>query len=115
MRHRQRHAFPSLSAEVLDMPETYTLDMVLYEGWAELKEKRSQLDAAIGQWAADMPEAYPQLTMRYGNSKGVQREHAAWMAITHFFNHQTHHRGQATTLVTQAGGLVGVTDLIALV
>jgi uncharacterized damage-inducible protein DinB len=107
--------FPSLGAEVLDMPEAYTLGMVLFEDWEELKAKRMQLDAAIEQWTADMPEAYTQLTMRYGNSEGVQREHAAWMAITHFFNHQTHHRGQATTLLTQAGGAVGVTDLIALV
>lgn len=107
--------FASLGPDVLDMPEVFTLDMVLFEGWAELKAKRVQLDAAIEQWAADMPDAYPRLTMRYGNTKGVQREHAAWMAITHFFNHQTHHRGQASTLVTQAGGTVGVTDLIALV
>jgi uncharacterized damage-inducible protein DinB len=106
--------FPSLHAGVLDMPEAYTLDMVLFEDWGGLKAKRAQLDAAIEQWTADMPEAYPQLTMRYDNSKGVQREHAVWMAVTHFFNHQTHHRGQATTLLTQAGGSVGVTDLIAL-
>lgn len=107
--------FPSLSAEVMDMPQAYTLDMVLFDDWVDLKGKRAQLDAAIEQWTVDMPETYPQFIMRYGNSKGVQREHAAWMAITHFFNHQTHHRGQATTLLTQAGGAVGVTDLIALV
>ncbi|MGH8820216.1 MAG: DinB family protein, partial [Rhodoferax sp.] len=29
--------------------------------------------------------------------------------------HQTHHRGQVTTLLIQAGVDVGVTDLIALV
>ncbi|WP_411878842.1 DinB family protein [Polaromonas sp. YR568] len=107
-------AFASLGPDVLDMPEAYTLDMVLFQDWAGLKAKRAQLDAAIEQWVADMPDAYPQLTMRYANSKGVQREHAAWKAITHFFNHQTHHRGQASTLITQAGGTVGVTDLIAL-
>lgn len=107
--------FASLGSDVLDMPEAYTLDMVLFEDWADLKAKREQLDAAIEQWVADMPDAYPQFTMRYANSKGVQREHAAWKGITHFFNHQTHHRGQAGTLVTQAGGTVGVTDLIALV
>ena len=107
--------FPSLGADVLDMPEAYTLDMVLFEDWPGLKAKRAQLDAAIEAWAADMPESYPQLTMRYSNSKGVQRAHPAWQALTHFFNHQTHHRGQATTLLTQAGGEVGLTDLIALV
>jgi uncharacterized damage-inducible protein DinB len=33
--------------------------------------------------------------------------------LLHFFNHQTHHRGQATTLLFQQGEDVGVTDLIA--
>jgi uncharacterized damage-inducible protein DinB len=33
----------------------------------------------------------------------------------HFFNHQTHHRGQVTTLLTQAGQDVGDTDLLALI
>jgi uncharacterized damage-inducible protein DinB len=34
--------------------------------------------------------------------------------VTHFFNHQTHHRGQITTLLTQLGLDPGVTDLMAL-
>ncbi|WP_260618843.1 DinB family protein [Pseudoxanthomonas mexicana] len=34
--------------------------------------------------------------------------------LTHLFNHQTHHRGQVTTLLSQAGVDVGVTDLLAL-
>jgi uncharacterized damage-inducible protein DinB len=32
--------------------------------------------------------------------------------LTHLFNHQTHHRGQVTTLVKQLGRDPGVTDLI---
>jgi uncharacterized damage-inducible protein DinB len=35
--------------------------------------------------------------------------------VTHFFNHQTHHRGQASTLMHQLGVDVGVTDLLALI
>ena len=35
--------------------------------------------------------------------------------VMHFFNHQTHHRGQATTLLSQAGADVGVTDLLTLI
>tara|TARA_R100001509_G_scaffold162606_1_gene134667 strand:+ start:3392 stop:3532 length:141 start_codon:yes stop_codon:yes gene_type:complete len=34
--------------------------------------------------------------------------------LLHFFNHQTHHRGQVSTLLAQAGIAVGVTDLLAL-
>jgi uncharacterized damage-inducible protein DinB len=35
------------------------------------------------------------------------------MALTHCFNHQTHHRGQVTTLLSQFQIDPGVTDLIA--
>ena len=35
----------------------------------------------------------------------------AWLAATHMFNHATHHRGQLTTLMKQAGVDPGVTDL----
>ena len=40
------------------------------------------------------------------------RSYPFWVAATHFFNHQTHHRGQLTTLLMQAGVDPGVTDLI---
>jgi len=35
--------------------------------------------------------------------------------MLHFFNHQTHHRGQATILLSQQGLDIGVTDLLALI
>jgi uncharacterized damage-inducible protein DinB len=31
--------------------------------------------------------------------------------VTQMFNHQTHHRGQATTLLTQLGADPGTTDI----
>ena len=74
---------------------------------------RARLDAAIEAWLAPLPADFPQRSMRYINTKGVQRVHPMWQALTHFFNHQTHHRGQVTTLLMQAGVDVGVTDLIA--
>ena len=106
--------FAALHAGVLDMPATCRLDDVLYADWEPLAAKRAQLDAAIVDWVATMPADFPGSTMRYSNTKGVAREHPAWQAITHFFNHQTHHRGQVTALLMQAGVDVGVTDLIAL-
>ena len=105
----------SLNATVLDLPAGSRLDTVLFGDWLALRDKREQLDVAIEAWVAEMPEGYPHFAMRYSNSKGIQREHPAWQAMTHFFNHQTHHRGQATTLLMQAGVDPGVTDLIALV
>ena len=52
--------------------------------------------------------------LAYKNFRGDAFEHPLWCAVTHFFNHQTHHRGQLTTLLSQQGLDPGVTDLIAL-
>lgn len=35
----------------------------------------------------------------------------SWLLVSHMFNHQTHHRGQLSTLLTQAGFDIGTTDL----
>ncbi|AEG92443.1 DinB family protein [Ramlibacter tataouinensis] len=113
--HDHRTDIASLDESVLELPATYTLDQVLYEDWAALRAKRAQLDAAIEVWLGDLPAGATQWTMRYHNLKGMAREHPAWQAMTHFFNHQTHHRGQVTTLLMQAGVDPGVTDAIALV
>jgi uncharacterized damage-inducible protein DinB len=107
--------FTALPAALLHMPEgaDYTSD--LHPDWQDLRRTREALDAAVDAWLAEMPPEFPASTMRYTNTKGVQRAHPMWQALTHLFNHQTHHRGQVTTLLMQAGVDVGVTDLIALV
>jgi uncharacterized damage-inducible protein DinB len=107
-------AFASLGGELLVVPEGATNATVLHADWGELCAVRDGLDAAIEQWTADMPADFPLRTMRYSNTKGVHREHPMWKALTHFFNHQTHHRGQVTTLLAQAGVDPGTTDLISL-
>lgn len=108
-------SFAALGGGVLDLPEGCGLDTELFADWARVTAKRLALDVAIENWMADMPEDFPCMVMRYGNSKGTERAHPVWQAMTHFFNHQTHHRGQVTTLISQAGGDIGITDLIALV
>jgi uncharacterized damage-inducible protein DinB len=105
----------SLGDDVLDMPPGTPLNCVLFGDWTEMRVKRLQLDTAIDQWTVDMPDGFPGAIMRYANSAGVLRQHPAWQALTHFFNHQTHHRGQVTALLAQAGVDPGQTDLIALV
>ena len=111
---RQGLNFEALPAHLLAMPEgaDYTSD--LHPDWEDLKNNRDKLDEAIEQWLAEMPLEFLTSTLSYTNTKSVARAHPAWQALTHFFNHQTHHRGQVTTLLTQAGVDVGVTDLVAL-
>jgi len=108
-------AFTNLGAGVLELPPGAAQGRLGYADWAALRAKREQLDIAIEGWAHEMAPGFPLLTMRYANTKGVRREHPMWQALTHFFNHQAHHRGQVTALLAQAGIDPGVTDLIALV
>ena len=109
-------AFPALAAPgLLDLPADAAHGTVIHEDWTQLRTARDALDAAIEAWVRDMPADFLTRTMHYNNTKGVAREHPSWQALTHFFNHQTHHRGQVTTLLSQAGVDMGMTDLIALV
>lgn len=105
-------AFP---AGLLELPPGAVYGTVLHAEWGALRAQRELLDAAIERWLSAAPADYPLRIMRYSNVKGVQRAHPTWMALSHFFNHQTHHRGQVTALLMQAGIDPGPTDLIALV
>jgi uncharacterized damage-inducible protein DinB len=111
----QDSVFVALPAALLAMPEGADYSSDLHPDWQDLRQTRDALDAAVELWLADMSPDFLLSTMHYANTKGVQRAHPAWQAMTHFFNHQTHHRGQVTTLLAQAGVDMGVTDLIALV
>lgn len=108
-------SFTALSPALLAVPagSDYTSDV--HPDWQDLKHTREAVDDAIALWLADMPPGFLLSTLSYANTKGVQRAHPAWQALTHFFNHQTHHRAQVGTLLTQAGVDIGVTDLVALI
>jgi uncharacterized damage-inducible protein DinB len=111
----QETRFAALPTAALALPEGSDYSSDLHPDWQDLRQTRAALDEVIERWLAEMTPDFLTRTMTYANTKGVQRAHPAWQAMTHFFNHQTHHRGQATTLLMQAGVDVGVTDLIALV
>ena len=110
----QQTSFAALSAAALALPEGSDYTSELYPDWQDLRQTRVALDDVIERWLSEMTPDFLTRTMHYANTKGVQRAHPAWQAMTHFFNHQTHHRGQVTTLLAQAGVDVGVTDVVAL-
>lgn len=92
----------------------YSLDQPLHAQLAELRIARTQVDEVILALTAEATDqAYGQM-LAYANRAGQAFADPFGFVMQHFFNHQTHHRGQATTLLSQAGIDVGVTDLIAL-
>ncbi|WP_306394028.1 DinB family protein [Telluria beijingensis] len=77
-----------------------------------LREHRMRLDAIIEALAAEISDTDLAQPVSYRNSRGEFRKNFGSLLL-HFFNHQTHHRGQASTLLSQSGVDIGVTDLVA--
>jgi uncharacterized damage-inducible protein DinB len=111
-------SLPSLSSikgEVSSFPKPTTLTELVAESLPGLAELRARIDAVIVQLAQLLSEQQLASTVRYSNTAGQHQAKNLGLLLQHLFNHQTHHRGQATTLLFQAGVDVGVTDLNALI
>jgi uncharacterized damage-inducible protein DinB len=94
-----------------------SLDQELYADFATLRREREKTDAMIEAWTASneiTPELLAREMMYEAMSAPGRYRVPMWIAVTHFFNHQAHHRGQITTLLSQLGRDPGVTDLMAL-
>ena len=88
------------------------LSQVLYEDFEELKEQRSAMDERFQSWVATLTDDSLQREITYKTSAGSEQRNLLWHSLLHCLNHQTHHRGQITTLLTQLNVDVGDTDLI---
>jgi uncharacterized damage-inducible protein DinB len=80
---------------------TPPLNTVLYDEFEDLRSARVQEDDRIEGFFEGTGLEFLTNRLRYVNSKGVQREDDAAMAAAHFFNHQTHHRGQVHVMLAQ--------------
>jgi uncharacterized damage-inducible protein DinB len=85
---------------------TYTdLEAIPCDDLPTLRQAREAEDARIASWVKGLDEAALAGTFTYRTivkPTGVTQPLAP--ALAHFFNHQTHHRGQAHCLLTEAGG-----------
>jgi uncharacterized damage-inducible protein DinB len=90
-----------------------SLDQELYSDFGELASERAATDGIICDWVDSLTDGELAFDMEYTTIANPQpRRHPMWIGVAHFFNHQTHHRGQVTTLLFQSGIDPGVTDLI---
>ncbi|PKG37293.1 DinB family protein [Psychromonas sp. Urea-02u-13] len=94
----------------LAMPES--LDAFLANNFIELKDRRVLLDETLLELTSLLTDEELLQPIRYLNSKGVTANKTLFNLLMHVFNHQTHHRGQITTLLSQSGIDVGITDLV---
>lgn len=102
-------------AEVTRVPNPVSLDALLFDNLASLRERREWLDDQIINWVSVLNEHDRDTVLHYESMKGIPADKRLFSLIMHFFNHQTHHRGQASVLLSQAGLDIGLTDLLALI
>jgi uncharacterized damage-inducible protein DinB len=89
------------------------LDAILFDRFAELRAARRAEDARITAWIESLCDADIAGSLRYRtvvNPRTIEQPLAP--ALDHFFNHQTHHRGQAHCLLTMMTGDAPSFDLI---
>jgi uncharacterized damage-inducible protein DinB len=88
------------------------LNDLLYTRLSDFKDPRARLDALITGYIDSLTEADLATPLSYKRVNGDAHTKVLGLVLSHVFNHQTHHRGQATTLISQMGLDIGVTDVL---
>ncbi len=104
--------FQEVLAHIYAYPQPLTLDELLYQDLSALYTVRLALDQLIYRWAHHVQDTDLTQVLAYTNTKEVVSHKLIGHLMLHFFNHHTHHRGQLSTLLYQAGINIGVTDLL---
>lgn len=89
------------------------LNEAIYSEFDALHQARQKLDKAIITWTQhELSELLLRKALTYQNTKGEPFQRNLGELISHFFNHQTHHRGQVSTLLNQRKIDIGITDYL---
>jgi uncharacterized damage-inducible protein DinB len=87
-------------------------DQELHSDFDALRTARQAMDEALLSWAHTLNDVTPDQALSFDSviyQKQITLPYVA--AVMQIFNHQTHHRGQLTTLLSQFGVDIGTTDL----
>jgi uncharacterized damage-inducible protein DinB len=82
-------------------PLVIRLDTELYSDFAGLRREREALDRVIIDFVDAQSEEAIAGKVRYATTSGAPQEMPLGLILQHFFNHQTHHRGQVHDMLSQ--------------
>jgi uncharacterized damage-inducible protein DinB len=77
------------------------LDAILYDSFEQLHAARIFEDARIEDFVTTIDAEFLESTIEYTNNEGRVFVDPVPLLLSHFFNHQTHHRGQIHDMLTQ--------------
>ena len=84
----------------------------LHADFFALRDARAEADRRISDWAGRVTPDWLMGDLSWHSGvlgKGISKPKG--LLVVHFFNHQTHHRGQVHAMLTAAGEKTGDTDL----
>lgn len=93
---------------------TPSLDTILFDTFARLRSARIEQDASIEAFFEKADDDFLARPLAYSNSLGKECVETAPLAVLHFFNHQTHHRGQVHVMLSQTDVKPPSLDLLRL-
>ena len=99
---------------VLEFDSPTSLSQIQHVDFEQLETARRTMDEIIIRMCSEVGEEDYSQPLRYVTTTGQAFVSEFAIVVQHFFNHQTHHRGQVSTLLSQSGIDVGVTDLVAM-
>ena len=79
---------------------TPALNTILFDEFQALHTARVTEDARIEAFFAAATESFFSRSFSYTNNQGKEYIETAEIAVSHFFNHQTHHRGQIHAMLS---------------
>ena len=80
------------------------LNEILFEDFAALHEARNVEDERIIRFVEELSESDLEKIRDYQTTRGAPQRDPLRHILAHLFNHETHHRGQAHTALTQLTG-----------
>jgi uncharacterized damage-inducible protein DinB len=93
-------------------PRRYRIGDEICADFDALRAAREAMDESILGWVEALTEAWLEEPLEWiSGIDGKTRRIPKRILVTHMFNHQTHHRGQLTTLIKQLGYDPGDTDI----
>ncbi|MBR7801257.1 DinB family protein [Undibacterium fentianense] len=95
--------------------DIHRLDAPLFDNFQDLYDYRIEIDRILISIGDLVDEAMLLDSVHYHDLKGHPFSKNLFSLLMHLFNHQTHHRGQITTMLNQIQVDIGVTDLNALI
>ena len=73
----------------------------VFDDFDKYQANRLKLDDLIVKYSQKFENEIFDKTVSRVNRKGEKMERKLWIALMHFFNHQTHHRGQISNILDE--------------